>query len=80
VSQSLIYSPLDDSRVKDIWGAYILSLSELPSTDFNTQDDQVLLRACEEAEVDFLNESESDMELRGVAEAAEACELLESDY
>ena len=48
VSNFLIYSPLDDSRVKEVWGAYILSLSELPTCDFCSQDEQDLLLACED--------------------------------
>ena len=96
VPNSLIYSPLDDSRVKEIWGAYVLSLSELPTRDFSTQDDQVLLqacedpgdfptqdnqvllRACDEAEVDCIDES--DIELRAIAEAAEASEHLNTEF
>ena len=82
---------MDDSRVKEIWGAYILSLSELPPSDFNTQNDQDLLlayenpgefptqdnpflmRVCEETEFE-------DSELRAIAEAAEAVELLDTEF
>ena len=72
----------------EIWGAYILSLSELPPCDQNdqdillasetpgeflTQDNPFLLRVCEETE----NE---DSELRAISEAAEAVELLDDEF
>ena len=85
VQNNLIYSPLNDSRVKAIWGAYILKLSELPIRDFSTQDDQDLLLACEEEENKVLmgacdEAAEVDMELRAIAEAAEAAEHLDDEF
>lgn len=84
VQNRLFYSPLDDTRVKDIWGAYILNLSELPVRDFSTQDDRFLLLASEAVENFPLQENEAsdevDMELRAIAEAAEAAEHMDNDF
>ena len=59
-----------------------MSLSELPTRDFSTQDDQVLLLACEDEVVMRAcdDASEVDMELRAIAEAAEAVEHLDDEF
>lgn len=70
--------------MKDIWGAYIRNLSELPVRDFSTQDDQFLLLASEAAENFPLQDDEVvdevDMELRAIAEAAEAAEHMDNEF